>query len=60
MDQVPFGTCVRIFGTSTCEASGQNAADLSGLSQAMTDTVTQARDPSTRQAYVLKWSLFIE
>ncbi len=33
-------------------------ADLSGLPQAVVDTITQARAPSTRQAYALKWSLF--
>ncbi len=39
-------------------APGQDVADLSGLPQAVVDTITQARAPSTRQAYALKWSLF--
>ncbi len=38
-----------------CVAPGWDAADLSGLPQ---ETITQARAPSTRQAYALKWSLF--
>ncbi len=41
-----------------CVAPGRDAADLSGLPQAVVDTITQARAPSTRQAYALKWSLF--
>ncbi len=41
-----------------CVAPGQDAADLSGLPQAVVETITQARAPSTRQAYALKWSLF--
>lgn len=40
--------------------SGPDAADLSGISQAVTDTITQAKAPSTRQANVIKWSLFVE
>ena len=39
-------------------ASGWDAADLSDLPPAVVDTITQARAPSTRQAYALKWSLF--
>ncbi len=39
-------------------APGRDAADLSGLPQAVVETITQARAPSTRQAYALKWSLF--
>ncbi len=39
-------------------APGWDAADLSGLPQAVVETITQARAPSTRQAYALKWSLF--
>ncbi len=39
-------------------APGWDAADLSGLKPAVVDTITQARAPSTRQAYALKWSLF--
>ncbi|KAL0152613.1 hypothetical protein M9458_052336 [Cirrhinus mrigala] len=35
-------------------------ADLSGLPQAVIDTITQARAPSTRQAYALKWGLFVD
>ncbi len=41
-----------------CVAAGRDAADLSGLPQAVVETITQARAPSTRQAYALKWSLF--
>ncbi len=37
---------------------GWGAADLSDLPPAVVDTITQARAPSTRQAYALKWSLF--
>ncbi len=33
-------------------------ADLNDLSPAVVNTITQARAPSTRQAYALKWSLF--
>ncbi len=33
-------------------------ADLSGLPPAVVDTITQARAPSTRQTYALRWSLF--
>ncbi|KAL0152834.1 hypothetical protein M9458_051861, partial [Cirrhinus mrigala] len=43
----------------SCMASGRDAADLSGLPQAVIDTVTQARAPSTRQAYALRWGLFV-
>ncbi len=41
-----------------CVAPGQDAADLSGLPPAVVETITQARAPSTRQTYALKWSLF--
>ncbi len=41
-----------------CVAPGQDAADLSGLPLAVVETITQARAPSTRQIYALKWSLF--
>ncbi len=41
-----------------CVAPGRDASDLSGLPQAVVETITQARAPSTRQAYALKWSLF--
>ncbi len=40
-----------------CVAPGWDAADLSGLPPAV-ETITQARAPSTRQTYALKWSLF--
>ncbi len=40
-----------------CVAPGQDAADLSGL-PAVVETIIQARAPSTRQTYALKWSLF--
>ncbi len=41
-----------------CVAPGQDAADLSGLPPAVVETIIQARAPSTRQTYALKWSLF--
>ncbi|KAL0204584.1 hypothetical protein M9458_002602, partial [Cirrhinus mrigala] len=40
--------------------SQSDMADLTGLSQAVTDTITQARALSTSQAYALKWNLFID
>ncbi len=42
-----------------CVAPGRDVADLSGLPQAVVETISQARAPSTRQAYALKWSLFV-
>ncbi len=39
-------------------APGRDAADLSGLPPAGVETIIQARAPSTRQTYALKWSLF--
>ncbi len=39
-----------------CVAPGQDAADLSGLPPAVVETIIQARAPSTRQTYALKWS----
>ncbi len=39
-------------------APGRDAADLSGLPPAVVETIIQARAPSTRQTYALKWSLF--
>ncbi len=41
-----------------CVDPGRDVADLSGLPQVVVETITQARAPSTRQAYALKWSLF--
>ncbi|KAI2651129.1 hypothetical protein H4Q32_019152 [Labeo rohita] len=41
-----------------CVASGRDTVDLTGLIQAVINTITQARAPSTRQAYALKWGLF--
>ncbi len=41
-----------------CVAHGRDAADLSGLPPAVVETIIQARAPSTRQTYTLKWSLF--
>ncbi len=41
-----------------CVAPGRDAADLSGLPPAVVETIILARDPSTRQTYALKWSLF--
>ncbi|KAI2648012.1 50S ribosomal protein L2, chloroplastic [Labeo rohita] len=43
-----------------CVASGRDSADLTGLPQAVVNSITQARAPSTRQAYVLKWGLFAD
>ncbi len=41
-----------------CVAPGRDAAYLSGLPPAVVETIIQARAPSTRQTYALKWSLF--
>ncbi len=41
-----------------CVAPGREAADLSGLPPAVVETIIQARAPSTRQTYAVKWSLF--
>ncbi len=41
-----------------CVAPGRDVADLSGLPLAVVETITQARAPSTKQTYALKWSLF--
>ncbi len=41
-----------------CVAPGRDAADLSGRPPAVVETIIQARAPSTRQTYALKWSLF--
>ncbi|KAI2666758.1 Transposon Ty3-G Gag-Pol polyprotein [Labeo rohita] len=41
-------------------APGRDASDLSGLSQAVIETITQSRAPSTRQAYALRWGLFVD
>ncbi|KAL0185452.1 hypothetical protein M9458_021149, partial [Cirrhinus mrigala] len=41
-------------------ASGRDSAQLTGLPQAVINTITQARAPSTRQAYALKWGLFAD
>ncbi len=40
-------------------AIGWDVAVLSDLPPAVVDTITQARAPSTMQAYALKWSLFV-
>ncbi len=42
----------------SCVAPGRDVADLSGLPPAVVETIIQARAPSTRQTYALKWSLF--
>ncbi|KAI2657747.1 ORF V: Enzymatic polyprotein [Labeo rohita] len=39
---------------------GRDASDLSGLSQAVIETITQSRAPSTRQTYALRWGLFVD
>ncbi len=41
-----------------CVAPERDAADLSGLPPVVVETIIQARAPSTRQTYALKWSLF--
>ncbi|KAL0160080.1 hypothetical protein M9458_043805, partial [Cirrhinus mrigala] len=41
-------------------APGRDVSDLSGLSQAVIETITQSRAPSTRQAYALRWGLFVD
>ncbi len=41
-----------------CVAPGRDVADLSGLPPPVVETIIQARAPSTRQTYTLKWSLF--
>ncbi|KAI2666935.1 Phenylalanine--tRNA ligase alpha subunit [Labeo rohita] len=43
-----------------CVASGRDSADLTGLPQAVINTITQARAPSSRQGYALKWGLFAD
>ncbi|KAI2650115.1 ORF V: Enzymatic polyprotein [Labeo rohita] len=43
-----------------CVASGRDSADFTGLSQAVINSIIQARAPSTRQAYALKWGLFAD
>ncbi|KAL0147599.1 hypothetical protein M9458_057105, partial [Cirrhinus mrigala] len=43
-----------------CVASGRDTVDLSGLPQAVIETITQSRAPSTRQAYALRWGLFVD
>ncbi len=39
-----------------CVAPGRDAVDLCGLPPAVVETIIQARAPSTRQTYALKWS----
>ncbi len=41
-----------------CVAPEWDVADLSSLPPTVGETITQARAPSTRQTYALKWSLF--
>ncbi len=41
-----------------CVAPGRDVAELSDLPPAVVETITQAKAPSTRQTYALKWSLF--
>ncbi|KAL0146633.1 hypothetical protein M9458_057973, partial [Cirrhinus mrigala] len=41
-----------------CLAPGWDTSDLSGLSQAVIET--RSRAPSTRQAYALRWGLFVD
>ncbi|KAI2649401.1 DNA-directed RNA polymerase II subunit RPB2 [Labeo rohita] len=44
----------------TCVASGRDSADLTGLPQAVINAIIQAKAPSTRQAYALKWGLITD
>ncbi len=41
-----------------CVAPGWDAVDMCGLPPAVVETIIQARAPSTRQIYALKWSRF--
>ncbi len=43
-----------------CVAPGRDAADLSGLPPAVVETIIQAKAPSTRQTYALKWRRLTE
>ncbi|KAI2656602.1 ORF V: Enzymatic polyprotein [Labeo rohita] len=49
-----------ICGTCTSGSWTGRASDLSGLPQAVIETITQSRAPSTRQAYALRWGLFVD
>ncbi len=53
----PYGTRVQIYGTSIC-GSWTGRGRLECLPPAVVETIIQARAPSTRQTYALKWSLF--
>ncbi len=44
---------------TSCVAPGRDATDLSGLPQVVVEAIARASAPSTRQAYELKWSLFM-
>ncbi len=54
----PFSGARHHLAPASSVAPGRDAADLSDLPQAVVETITQARAPSTRQAYALKWGLF--
>ncbi len=45
---------------SPCMVLGRDAEVLSGLPPAVVNTITSARALSTRQAYRLKWNLFVD
>ncbi len=45
---------------TSCLVPRWDAEVLGDLAQAVVDTITSARAPSTRHAYALKWNLFVE
>ncbi len=45
---------------TSCLVPRRDAEVLGDLPQEVVDTITSARAPSTRQAYALKWNLFVE
>ncbi len=52
----PYGTRIQIYGTSMCGSwTGRGRLEW----PAVVETIIQARAPSTRQTYALKWSLFV-
>ncbi len=45
---------------TSCLVPGRDAEVLGDLPQEVVNTITSVRPPSTRQAYALKWNLFVE
>ncbi len=45
---------------TSCVVTGRDVEVLGDLPQEVALTITSARAPSTRRAYVLKWNLFVE